>query len=277
LVSENLSKACVAPLGHVAQSGSLSGQLRSKPERLIWHEWWPKTFGNFVISKSGNLRSRKANPAFALQITQLQITKLQILLAIQLDDQLLVYRQLDIFASRQRNHAAFVILAINLQPNRSRLMASEIPRGFENRNLAAALADLNLFAHGNFVGRNIDLLAIHLHVSVTDQLSRLAAGDTEAQPKDDVVETPFERFQQLRTRDTLRTDRVLEVIPELAFLGEVDALGFLFFAQLQTVTYDFGLLIFPVLSGSEIALLDRAFVAEALRAFEEELDAFPAT
>jgi len=32
-----------------------------------------------------------------------------------------------------------------------------------------------------------------------------------------------------------------------------------------------------VLTGSEVALLNRTFVAEALRAFEEELDAFPAT
>jgi hypothetical protein len=32
-----------------------------------------------------------------------------------------------------------------------------------------------------------------------------------------------------------------------------------------------------VLSGSEVAFLNRTFVAKALRAFQEELDAFPAT
>src|SRR5208337_2594399 len=92
-----------------------------------------------------------------------------------------------------------------------------------------------------------------------------------------VVQTPLELLQQLRARYPLELDRFLEVIPELAFLGEVDAFGFLFFAQLQTVAYNLGLLVFPVLSGSEVAFLNRTFVAEALGAFEEELDPFPAT
>jgi hypothetical protein len=108
-------------------------------------------------------------------------------------------------------------------------------------------------------------------------LTRLAPGDAEAEAVDDVVETALERFEQFGAGYTLGADRVLEIIPELAFLGEVDALGFLFFAQLETVAYDLGLFVFPVLSGSEVALFNWAFVAEALRAFEEELDAFPAT
>src|ERR1700674_1521642 len=199
------------------------------------------------------------------------------LLAVQLDYQLLVHRQLYVFASRQRNDAALVVLAIDLQPHRRRLMTGKILRDFENRNLAAALANLNLFAHGDLVRRNVDLLPVHLHVSVTHQLARLAAGNAEAQSVDDVVQTPLERLQQLRARNTLGPDRVLEVVPELAFLSEVDAFSFLFFTQLQTVAYNLGLFVFPVLSGSEVAFLNRAFVAEALRAFQEELDPFPAT
>src|ERR1700722_6511256 len=156
-------------------------------------------------------------------------------------------------------------------------MAGKIPGGFENRNLAAALADLYFFSYADFIRRNIDLLAIYLHVSVTDELAGLAARNAEAHAEHHVVETPFKRFEQLRTRNSFGTHRVLKVVSELAFLGEVNALSFLLLAQLQAVAYDFGLFIFPVLSRSEVALLDRAFVAEALRAFEEELDAFPAT
>jgi hypothetical protein len=108
-------------------------------------------------------------------------------------------------------------------------------------------------------------------------LARLAAGDAETKAIDNIIQTPFERLQQLRAGHAFGLDRVLEVVPELAFLGEVNAFGFLFFAQLQTVAYDLGLLIFPVLSGSEVAFFNRTFVAEALRPFQEELDAFPAT
>ena len=95
--------------------------------------------------------------------------------------------------------------------------------------------------------------------------------------EDDVIQATLELFEQLGTGHTLEEDGLLEVVPELAFLGEVNALGFLLFAQLQTVAYNFGLLVFPVLSGSEVAFLNRAFVAEALGAFQEKLDAFPAT
>jgi len=107
-------------------------------------------------------------------------------------------------------------------------MTGEIPGGFENRHFAAALANLNLFADCDFVGRNVDLLAIHLHVSVTHQLARLTAGDAEAEAVDDVIETALELFEQLCAGDTLEADGLLEVVPELAFLGEVDAFGFLF-------------------------------------------------
>jgi hypothetical protein len=113
-------------------------------------------------------------------------------------------------------------------------------------------------------------------MSVTDKLTRLTARNSETEPEDNIVQTAFELFQQLSAGYAFGPGRVLEVVPELAFLGEVNALGFLFFAQLETVAYNFGLLIFPVLSGGVAALLDGTFVAEALGAFQEELNTFPA-
>jgi hypothetical protein len=109
------------------------------------------------------------------------------------------------------------------------------------------------------------------------QLPRLAPRNSEAEAEDNIVEAAFELLEQFRAGHTLGTGSVLKVVAELAFLGEVNALRFLFFAQLKTVAYDFGLLVFPVLAGSEVALLNGTFVAEALRAFQEKLDAFPAT
>ena len=57
---------------------------------------------------------------------------------------------------------------------------------------------------------------------------------------------------------------LLEVVAELAFLGEVDALCLLLFAQLQTVADDLRLAVFAVLAGRKVALLDRTLVGEAL-------------
>jgi hypothetical protein len=64
---------------------------------------------------------------------------------------------------------------------------------------------------------------------------------------------------------------LLVVGPELGLEGEVDALGLLFLAELQTVTDD--LLHFAglaVLAWGEVALFDGAFLGEALGALEEE-------
>ena len=75
----------------------------------------------------------------------------------------------------------------------------------------------------------------------------------------------------------LGAGRLLEVITELAFLGKVDALGFLLLAQLKTVTDDFRLAILTVLPGGEVTLLDRTFIAETFSALEEQLHALTAT
>src|SRR5579862_6960609 len=156
-------------------------------------------------------------------------------------------------------------------------MTGKLSCDFENWHFFAVLADRNLFADSDFVRGNVHLAAIHLNVSVTHQLARLATRDAEAKPENDVVETAFKLFEQFFTRNALGAGRVLKVIAELPFLGEVNALCFLLFTQLQTVADDLGLFVFPVLSGSKVALFNGAFVAEALRAFQEELDAFPAT
>ena len=69
----------------------------------------------------------------------------------------------------------------------------------------------------------------------------------------------------------------LEVVAELAFLSEVDALGFLLFAQLQAVAYDFRLAVLAMLARGKVALLNGTFVGETFRAFEEQLHALAAT
>src|SRR5262249_20451440 len=127
----------------------------------------------------------------------------------------------------------------------------------------------------HFIRRNVHFSAIDLNVPMAHQLTRLTARNPETEPEDNVVQAAFELFEQLRACYALGTRGVLEVVPELAFLGEIDALGFLLFAQLKAVAYYFGLFIFPVLSGSVTALLDGTFIAEAFGAFQEELDAFP--
>src|SRR5215831_10612079 len=117
---------------------------------------------------------------------------------------------------------------------------------------------------------------IDSHVPVTHQLPRLAPRLRESKPEHDVIQPPLQLLQQFFAGHALGACSLLEVVAELSFLREVDALRLLLFTQLQTVAHDLGLAVFPMLSGSKIALLDRTFIAEAFRAFEEQLHALTA-
>ena len=78
-------------------------------------------------------------------------------------------------------------------------------------------------------------------------------------------------LQQEFAGHTLGAGGLFEVIAELAFLGEVDALGLLLLAKLQAVADNFGFAIFTVLARRKVALFDRTFVSETFCAFEEKL------
>src|SRR5208283_4210079 len=90
------------------------------------------------------------------------------------------------------------------------------------------------------------------------------------------VETAFQLLKQHLAGDALGAGGALEVIAELLFLGEVDALGLLLLAKLQAVANDFRLAVLAVLARSEIALFNRTLVGEALCAFEEQFHALAA-
>ena len=104
---------------------------------------------------------------------------------------------------------------------------------------------------------------------MTHQLPRLTARNGESHAINDVIQAPLQLLQEHFAGHALGADRLLKVVAELPFLGEVNAFGLLLFAQLQPVSYDLGLAVFAMLTRSKVALLDRAFIAEALGAFEE--------
>src|SRR5439155_9129967 len=149
-------------------------------------------------------------------------------------------------------------------------------RIYQDRQLASVYSNRHLLAHAHLVGQNIHFPTVHRNVAVAHQLPRLAAGNPETKAIHHIVQTPLELLQQHSAGHAFGARRLLEIIAELPFLREVNAFGFLLLPQLQTVAYDFSLAVFPVLSGSKVALLDGTFVAEAFRAFEEQLHSLAA-
>ena len=79
----------------------------------------------------------------------LRCRNLETLFTVQFHNQLLIHRQLDIFALGQRQNASLVIVAINFQPVGDRLMAGKLLGHFERRKLAAVLANRDFLALAN--------------------------------------------------------------------------------------------------------------------------------
>src|ERR1019366_8960427 len=136
-------------------------------------------------------------------------------------------------------------------------MAGKILRNLQQPELIALLAHGDFFASTHLVRRNVHLLAIDLHVTVTNQLTGLPPRYGKAETIDHIVEPALQLLQQHFASDAAATGGAFKVVAELLFLGKVDALRLLFLAKLQPVADDLGLAVFAVLAGSEVALLDR--------------------
>src|SRR5256885_1824338 len=150
-------------------------------------------------------------------------------------------------------------------------MAGEFLRQLEHGELLAVFANGNFLARAHLVRRNINLAVVDCNVPVPHQLPRLAPRLCEAKTEHNVVKTPLQLLQQQFTRYALGASSLLKIVAELPFLREVDALRLLLFTQLQTVAHDLGFAVFPMLSRSEVALLDGTLIAKTLCAFEKQL------
>jgi hypothetical protein len=112
---------------------------------------------------------------------------------------------------------------------------------------------------------------------VTDDLASLATAEREAQTVDNVVETRLQLLQQQFAGHAGLVRSLLVVGAELRLQREVDALGLLLLAQLQTVAHNLlHLARLAMLSRGEVALLNGALLGEALGSLEEKFRAVAA-
>ncbi len=187
------------------------------------------------------------------------------LLAVEFDDQLLVDGQIDVFTLRQGDDLAGESVSVDIEPLNLVLAGGKILGLFELGQRLRAFADRDLVADLDLKRRDVDLAAVDLKVTVTDDLTSLAAAHCKAEAIGDVVEAGLKLLEQEFARDAGLVGGLLVVSAELGLEGEVDALGLLLLTKLQTVADD--LLDFAglaVLAGGKVALLDGAFLGEAL-------------
>src|SRR5277367_6013446 len=153
-------------------------------------------------------------------------------------------------------------------------MAREFVRALDHGKLLAVWTDLDLVTNTNLEGRDVHLPAIHFDVPVTNDLTSLTTRACKSETESNVIQAALKLLQKQLTGDARGAGRLLVVGAELAFQREVDALGLLLFAQLEAVANDLRLSVATVLARGEVALLNRALVAETPSALQKKLHAF---
>src|SRR5215470_3501135 len=194
------------------------------------------------------------------------------LLGEQLDDHLLLHRDLDVLPDGQSAHGAFLLVDVHLEPGGNLSPARAKVVGHALLHLGGG-TDLHDLPHPHDVGGDGDLAAVDLDVPMPDHLTRLSARGGHAQAEHHIVQPALEQLEQVLPRTPALSLGDGEVAAELALQHPVDALGLLLLAELDAVVRELR----PgqsVLARRIVPPLNGALVAEAPRALEEQLDAF---
>src|SRR5690606_34371846 len=131
----------------------------------------------------------------------------------------------------------------------------------------------HLVARLHHVARNVDRLAVHLHVTVTHELTRSLAARREAETVDDVVEAQLEADQQVLTRDARLARRTRVQVAEVLLPHTVDALDLLLLTELQRILRRLATpgLRHAVLARRIVPPLHRALLRVTLGSLQEQL------
>src|SRR5438309_1139477 len=196
------------------------------------------------------------------------------LLAVQLDDHLLLHRHVDELAGRLRHDRDLELACLKDQP------LGDVAAGGERRGLhdtthrAGPLPDRHDIAGLDPVRRDVDLAAVDLEMAVRDELAGLVPAHGEPAPVHHVVQSQLEELEQARAGDPLGMGGFLVVAAELLLKDAVDAASLLLLAELDQVL---ALLDATpaMLAGRVGAALDGALGPHAAGPLQEELHAFP--
>lgn len=169
--------------------------------------------------------------------TAIRCLKMKILTAVELDDLLLVDLLGQFSALWQADVLAFKSSFVEFQVVRKVMTAFH--RFFDNFQAAASLAKTDNVAWSNNVGWDIDFLAIHRNVSMSNQLARACAGIREPEAVYQVVQTAFQQEHEVLTGDALHFRCTVEQGAELLLAQAVHVAKLLLLLQLNSVAAQF--------------------------------------
>src|SRR5216684_4630149 len=144
-------------------------------------------------------------------VSPAEVDAASFLLRVEFDDELFLDGQTDVFTLGKVHHPAQELLGIQLQPRRNAAAGSRFDGLADLVVLARFLANLDHITLAGLIGGDVDLLPVHLDVSMTDDLTGLRARGGETKGVHDVVETELELAEKVLAGDAGLALGALEV------------------------------------------------------------------
>src|SRR5262249_22270842 len=134
-----------------------------------------------------------------------------------------------------RLHLRRELAAVDLEPRGDGPLVGAADRGRDELELLRLLLERHHVAHADHVARDVEALAVDLHVAVAHELAALGARRGEAHPLDGAVETTLQQREHLLARPAFPAVGLLEVPLELPLEHAVDATRLLLLAETHRV------------------------------------------
>src|SRR5688500_53258 len=131
------------------------------------------------------------------------------LLRVELDDELLLDRRVDLRTVRQLQNFAAEVVVVGLEPRGDR--GGEVGRVAHDLLGRRVRCDRDHAVGPHLAARDVHAAAVHVEVTVANELPGLRARGGEAEAVDDVVEPRLEHLEQVLARDA-RPLRGLRVV-----------------------------------------------------------------
>ena len=204
-----------------------------------------------------------------------QFSHCRLLLGVKFDDELFFEREVDVFSLGKSYNLCGKISCVSLEPLRNYCCFHLFCESLELFGTLALFLQRNNVALLADDGRNVNLLAVESEVCVTNELTSFLTAGCETHSVYDIVESEFEKCEEVFTCYAFLIIGDFVVVKELLFLNTVVTTSCLLFSELETV-FLYVLTTCSVLSGNCSTTCNCALICEAAVALEEQLFAFSA-
>ncbi len=182
------------------------------------------------------------------------------LLGIELNDKLFLHRHGQIIADRQVLDNAFHFVLLEIQPLGDASPDNSLYRITNRLHFLAFFPNTDNIADGKQIGGDIHLFSVDQKMIVPNKMSALTSRVSKPQAIDHIIQTSFQKYEQIGTRNPFLTICFNENQMKLLLGKAIHTLDLLLLSQLNAVVGNFPTATLSLFSRGITAPVKRTFI-----------------